>query len=546
MSAIRRYFVRVGERDVHLRCAGAGPAVLAIHQSPQSSAALESLIRELASEHFVIAPDTPGFGWSDPYPRLQPTIADFAEHLAGLLDVLGIERVAVYGVHTGASIALRFGLMFPERTELLLLDGLARFTEAEKRTILARYLPACEPSWDGGHLLWLWARLREQSFYFPWFDDRAACRLQFDHPSPEKLQRDLLDALNGGDAARVGYRAPFLVDDPEGPAQLAVATHILYRADDVLASHAARLPVLPRQVVVESVPSGSGTLLARVRTLLAAHRDRLSAAAMVDPQVPARRLARMIALTSLGEVAWRVRLETAPSEPAELVLHEPGKPPGDVPELRRPRAGGSLLVPELPGHAASSGWDAAVDLDTLTRALIEGLDGLGVDRCQIHAHGHAAALGLALARRLAERAVAVVLHAPPVLESDERATLLANLPDLAVDPDGAHLLRAWNWVRRKALFPEWLPPRGQYARRVAAPAPLQIHSEAAELIRLGPRFNAQLASCVRADLDALARGLCAPLTIRSPLDHAHAARHADYAARIGARLDHAPSIGDRR
>lgn len=540
MSRIERRFVRVGDRDVHVRIAGAGPAVLLVHQSPQSSAALVPMIEALADEHLVIAPDTPGFGHSEPMGRAQPTIDDFASNLAALLAALGLERVAAWGVHTGASIATRLALLDPGRVALLVTDGLARFTEAERRPMLARYLPPFEPAWDGTHLLWLWARFREQLLYFPWNDDRAECRLAFDLPTPERTQRDVLDALAAGDGFRTGYRAPFLLDDPDGPGRLTVPAHLLYRRDDVLYPHAERLPPLPPNVTVERIENGQAGMLARLRELLAAHRGRCASGPVAESRPAAGALGRTIVASRDGDLSVRVRRGGAPTR---VVLHDLGCAPQRSPELARVAPGETLIAPELPGHGASCEWTGPLDPESIADAIDAAIARHGEGPVRIVARGASAALALVLARRLGERLDEVVLDAPLPLTSEERATLVAGAPSGALHPTGAHLIEAWNWVRLGALFPRWWPPLGRHARRVAAPAPFLIEEDAVEMIRLGARLAPMLDAHLAPPLEPLASGLGARLVLRAPAGFELADRLAALVERLGARFAPSPSIG---
>ena len=66
MTTIISQFVQLGERKVFLRAAGQGPTLLLLHQSPQNSRALIPWIERLSANYAVFAPDTPGFGYSDP------------------------------------------------------------------------------------------------------------------------------------------------------------------------------------------------------------------------------------------------------------------------------------------------------------------------------------------------------------------------------------------------------------------------------------------------------------------------------------------------
>ena len=540
MSRIERRFVRVGDRDVHVRIAGAGPAVLLVHQSPQSSVALVPMIEALADEYLVIAPDTPGFGHSEPMGRAQPTIDDFASNLAALLAALGLEQVAAWGVHTGASIATRLALLQPERIALLVTDGLARFTESERRPMLARYLPPFESAWDGTHLLWLWARFREQQLYFPWNDDRAECRLAFDLPTPERTQRDVLDALAAGDGFRTGYRAPFLLDDPEGPGRLTVPAHLLYRRDDVLYPHAARLPPLPPNVAVERIETGQAGMFARLRELLAAHRDTCARGPVTEADPPAGALLRTVITSAAGDLSVRVRRGGARTV---VALHDLGCAPQRLPELARVAPGETLIAPELPGHGASCEWTGPLDPDSIADAIETAIAGHGIGPIRIAARGASATLALVLARRLGARLDEVVLDAPLPLSPEERATLIAGAPSGALHPTGAHLIEAWNWVRLGALFPRWWPPLGRHARRVAAPAPFLIAEDAVEVIRLGARLAPMLEAHLAPPLESLAAGFGPRLVLRAPAGFELADRLSALAECLGARFAPSPTVG---
>ena len=85
IPVIKRGFAYVGERRVHFRAAGGGPPVVLLHQSPRSSAELVPLMQVLARHFRVIAPDTPGYGQSDPVApsSSEPTIDAFADALVG-------------------------------------------------------------------------------------------------------------------------------------------------------------------------------------------------------------------------------------------------------------------------------------------------------------------------------------------------------------------------------------------------------------------------------------------------------------------------------
>ena len=79
-------------------------------------------IRALAQTHRVIAYDYPGHGFSTLADE-DLEIADYEEHLIGLLDVLGLDKVHLCGESLGGWIALKFAQNHPDRVKTLILSA---------------------------------------------------------------------------------------------------------------------------------------------------------------------------------------------------------------------------------------------------------------------------------------------------------------------------------------------------------------------------------------------------------------------------------------
>ncbi len=114
----------VDNRKVFYREAGPkdAPVLLLLHGFPSSSHMFRDLIPALADRYRVIAPDMPGFGFSD-----APDRAQFAYTFENLTDVidrftetLGLHRYAVYVFDYGAPVGLRLALRHPERVTALI------------------------------------------------------------------------------------------------------------------------------------------------------------------------------------------------------------------------------------------------------------------------------------------------------------------------------------------------------------------------------------------------------------------------------------------
>ena len=100
--------------------AGKGPAILLIHGIGDSSDTWRDLIRELARDHTVIAPDLLGHGRSDK-PRADYSVAAYANAMRDLLTVLDIEKATVVGHSLGGGVAMQFAYQYPERCERLVV-----------------------------------------------------------------------------------------------------------------------------------------------------------------------------------------------------------------------------------------------------------------------------------------------------------------------------------------------------------------------------------------------------------------------------------------
>lgn len=212
MMRIRRGFIDVPHGQMHYREAGAAHGdlpLLALHASPGSSRQLVRLVAGLAEHGHVIAPDTPGNGDSEPLFRGEPTIAQLAATMVGLLDARNIDRVDVYGSHTGAAIAAELAIMAPERVRSLSLDGLATFDGDELADILEHYAHPFEPDIDGAYLLRIFQFCRDQYLFFPWYRKTVEGHRVNGLPAPSDLHAWVLEVMKAHDSYHFNYRAAF-------------------------------------------------------------------------------------------------------------------------------------------------------------------------------------------------------------------------------------------------------------------------------------------------------------------------------------------------
>lgn len=117
MTTYQRAFVN--GHAVFYREAGArdAPVILLLHGFPTSSHMFRNLIPILADRYRVIAPDLPGFGFSDAPDRktFSYTFENLANIIDGFTQVIGLDRYAIYIFDYGAPVGLRLALTHPER-----------------------------------------------------------------------------------------------------------------------------------------------------------------------------------------------------------------------------------------------------------------------------------------------------------------------------------------------------------------------------------------------------------------------------------------------
>ena len=98
------------------------PAVLLLHGFPTSSHMFRDLIPQLAGQYHVIAPDLPGFGFSEAPPREQfrYTFENLGKVVGAFTEAVGLHRFALYIFDYGAPVGLRLALAHPERISAII------------------------------------------------------------------------------------------------------------------------------------------------------------------------------------------------------------------------------------------------------------------------------------------------------------------------------------------------------------------------------------------------------------------------------------------
>lgn len=172
---------------MHYLDEGEGRPVLLLHGNPTWSFLYREVIRGLSGECRCVAPDYPGFGFSDHPPEYGYTPEEHAGWVGELVDRLGLDGFVVVGQDWGGPIGLRVAVERPGRTAGLVLANTWCWEPDWRMRLFSRLM--------GGETLGRWLQLR-RNFFARRVVPRGIHR-------PERRRAAVLEA----------YRRPF--PDPE-------------------------------------------------------------------------------------------------------------------------------------------------------------------------------------------------------------------------------------------------------------------------------------------------------------------------------------------
>lgn len=418
---ITRHFIDVhtngNTRRVHYRKTGNGPPLLMVHQSPRSSKEYEPLMAKWSSHFTCIAPDTAGFGQSDPLPG-SPEINEYADATMEFLDAIGIEKCAAYGFHSGGIILVTAVKRHANRFTTLAVGGYAIWTSEEMKLFSDKYLPEFHPSQYGEHLTWLWSRILEQSWFFPWFATDNEHRLSVAHDDPARVDAVVREMLDAGNAYQAGYgavlRAPRDIPAVDAPVPPCLIT--AYNGDP-LQEHIGRLGAMPPSWSAQKVATPEEHQEASLHHLLLAETDAMETLNESEDE-------GFITIDTdyfNALIHWRGKRGAK-----TLVLHAPARAcPRDVND--------DALHIDLPGHGLSDDWNGEppVDWESWSQVVTACAEKLGTTDIQ-------------------EENL-------PVGDPDKL------YPDLSPDRFGNYLTKAWQIARAMQIYDPWYEANAAHA-----------------------------------------------------------------------------------
>jgi pimeloyl-ACP methyl ester carboxylesterase len=190
--------IEAGGLNIFYREAGPkdAPVILLLHGYPTSSHMFRNLIPMLAVKYHVIAPDLPGFGYSDAPDRsvYKYTFDHVAQTMQSFIEVLALKRFAVYVFDYGAPVGLRLAVANPEKiTGIISQNGNA-------------YVEGLSTGWNPIQKYW-------------------------EHPTQEN--RDALRAFTTPDAVKWQYEEGVTDKSLIAPESYTLDTHFMNRAGEI-------------------------------------------------------------------------------------------------------------------------------------------------------------------------------------------------------------------------------------------------------------------------------------------------------------------------
>ena len=226
--------------QVHYAWAGAGPAVLCLHQTPRSWDEFREVLPALSGEYRVIAMDTPGMGNSTP-DAAGASIEGYAAAAIELLAHLKIEKVALVGHHTGGVIAVRVASLLGSQVVCSVFSSTPLIdAPTRERRLHRNAIDAVEECADGSHLQTLW-------------DKRAAF---YPANRPDLRRRYVVDALRAANPEE-GHEAVaryHMEKDIERVTQPALV--VCHAADPYAAPEAPQLQAALANSTLATIDSG--------------------------------------------------------------------------------------------------------------------------------------------------------------------------------------------------------------------------------------------------------------------------------------------------
>jgi pimeloyl-ACP methyl ester carboxylesterase len=501
IPGLMRHFCTLSDRQIHYRRSGVGPALIALHRLPRSSKDLKAFTLAAAKTFTVIAPDIAGYGNTWHLSNDNGLLEDYAADIEALLDALGVPQASLYGEGEGAALAILLAHRNPKRFTGVVAHDLRMALPSDAQqamNVLQKFIPA----WDGSHLAWLWAFLREENCFSPWWTKSLATRLDADMPSPEELQSRAIQFLADGRLApsalgaaagrqgrayHRGIAAALSFDVRKALNGLSVPTLIVQRrrpepANTQYPAHCQYVEESRREVAYDES--------------IAFLRARTAGSPAVGPSPAPRPIAGALwqDFVSVPGGQMHVQMNGDQSTIPLLVQHDAASSMSTVEPITQTFIGQrTVLAFDLPGSGDSDNTVGQLNADVgmYADALRQALLSMGLDQVDFYGMWGGGFVGLDLALRDRQRVRRLVMSNVFEHRGEEQRLIQANYtPDVSPIWHGGHLLQCWHQMRDQGIYYPWFD---RTAKGVIPREPFlatdMVHERVCSLLKAGNMYR---------------------------------------------------------
>ncbi len=261
-SFVRRAFTDSRWGQLHYRAVRPPEAdrtqrpLICLHASPRSGRAYINLMPVIGRDRIVLAPDTPGFGESEPPPE-PVEIGDFADVMAEFIMKQDFDSVDLFGFHTGSEIATELWHRMPKMIAHIIMYSAPLFSEEDLVRFRDAYTPI-EFDENGMHNVMRW-----QAFW-KWL-------------GPGQTIENYADAFNEtlrwGPAYSWGHRAAFAYPMAKRLKQVTSPVLVLNPEDDLYEQSKRAADLIQKGRVHDMPGFGHGMMDTRTEEIAALIRD---------------------------------------------------------------------------------------------------------------------------------------------------------------------------------------------------------------------------------------------------------------------------------
>jgi pimeloyl-ACP methyl ester carboxylesterase len=171
---------------------------------------------------------------------------------------LKLEKVDIYGSHTGANIGLEVAIAHPDRVRKLIFDGVALFDPDLAADMLKNYAPKITPQENGEHLIWAWNFMRDMGLYFPHYKKDSEHYLGKEPWPASTLHNGVMEVMKAMDHYHKGYNAVFRHKTHERLPLLKTPTFCMAHEADPLHVSVEEAAALVTGAIHQVLPFSSG------------------------------------------------------------------------------------------------------------------------------------------------------------------------------------------------------------------------------------------------------------------------------------------------